>query len=75
MDLNLVKYKQDGLELYINKYTHEVWTTQAALVRMTGKVKQTISQFKGVNKNDLKKAEIGTPGGLKVFNYIMKIRL
>jgi hypothetical protein len=57
----------DSIELVIDIETGEAFATQAGYARMSGLSKQAISKrcLKGVNQNELKTAEILTPGGLQ----------
>lgn len=62
----LQRFDNEGLELVIDLNTGEVFASQAAIIRMTGKPKSTIANWaKGVPNEVVKEAEIPTPRGLQ----------
>jgi hypothetical protein len=62
--MNLTRFDQDGLELFINE-DGAVFASQRALARMCGKDERTIRRWKGAALIPLLSAEIQTEGGLQ----------
>lgn len=68
---NLVRFDSEGIELVINTDNGEAFATQAGYARMSGLTRQTINKrVQGCHLEEIKIAEIHTPGGLQRCNLI-----
>ena len=63
--MNLERYQQDGLELYIDKVSGESYASQSSLARMCGVSDSTILRWRTSANIVAKNAEVPTTTGLK----------
>jgi hypothetical protein len=74
--MNLTPYKtNDGIELYINNQTGEVFCSLRGLARMCDKNKSTISDFTGGRFLDSEMTEVPTPGGLQGVRFFSESQM
>lgn len=68
---SLTRFDNDGIEIIIETATGESFASVKGYARMSGKAQSTISErFKGVREDEVKTAEIPTPGGLQAVRLI-----
>ena len=72
---NLARFENDGIELYINNETGEVFTGIKAAARMCNKNVSVIYKFVGVSFGDIKKVEVLTTGGLQGVSFLTEDQL
>lgn len=64
-NLSLVRFDQDGLELFVDKQTGKAYASIRATARMVGKAESTIRGFLTAQELALETAETPTVSGLK----------
>lgn len=75
--MSLQNFEQDGLEFVIDTTTGETYATISGYARMSGKLFDTIAKrvrrgSKGLDKTQLKTAEVKTPAGFRSSTLIPK---
>lgn len=71
MDNQLVRYDGEGIEILIDQVTGEAFASTSGYARMSGLSVPAISKrLKGVNRDEIKTAEISTSGGVQGVNLI-----